>query len=105
MTTYIINAPILPNFGSYEFSPLTTGQAKTLLRSEFVSAIGHESTAKLLSHVLGQEIAVNRIQVTLQVGDVAIIFRLKQRLPEGKVLNETELFVSPFELGLLTRLQ
>lgn len=105
MTTYIINAPILPNYGRYEFNSLTTEQAKTLLTSGFVSAIGHESTAKLLSHTLEQDIATNRIQVTLQVGDVAVIFRITQRLPEGKVLTEAELFDTPFELGLLTRLQ
>lgn len=106
MTTYLINAPILPNYGSYDFNPLTIEQAKELLKkSDFVSAIGHDATAKLLTHVLEQDIPVNRIQISLQVGDVAIIFRLQIRLPEGKVLGEEELFAMPFELGLLSRLK
>lgn len=105
MTTYLINAPILPNYGSYDFQPLSVEQAQALLHSGFVSAIGHDATAKLLTHVLEQEISVNRIQVRLEVDDVAIIFRLQTRLPEGKVLDEAELFAMPFELGLLTRLK
>ncbi len=90
MTTYLINAPILPNYGQYQFEPLAETEAKNLLSGGFVSAIGHEATAKLLSHVLGQPILENRIQVFLEMGDKAIIFRLQQRLPEGKVLNEGE---------------
>jgi len=105
MTTYLINAPILPNYGSYDFSPLSIEQAKERLNADFVSAIGHDATAKLLTHILEQHIPVNRIQISLDAKDVAIIFRLQTRLPEGKVLNETELFAMPFELGLLTRLK
>lgn len=105
MTTYLINAPILPNYGRYDFQPLPIEQAQALLVSGFVSAIGHDATAKLLTHILKQEILPNRIQISLEVGDVAIIFRLQTRLPEGKVLDEAELFAMPFELGLLTRLQ
>ncbi len=105
MTTYLINSPILPTYGRYDFSPLTIAQAKTRLNAGFVSAIGHDTTAKLLTHVLAQEIPVNRIQISLQVADIAIVFRLMQRLPEGKLLSEAELFAMPFELGLLTRLQ
>jgi hypothetical protein len=105
MTTYLINAPILPNYGSYDFQPLSVEQAKALLHTDFVSAIGHDATAALLTHVLEQDIPVNRIQIHLDVGDVAIIFRLQTRLPEGKVLDEAELFAMPFELGFLTRLK
>jgi hypothetical protein len=105
MTIYLINAPILPNYGCYDFQPLTIEQAKNLLRYGFVSAIGHDATAKMLTHVLEQEILAHRIQVSLAVDDVAIIFRLQTRLPEGKVLDEVELFAMPFELGLLTRLK
>ncbi len=105
MTTYLINSPILPNYGHYDFSPLTIEQAKKQLMTGFISAIGHDTTAKLLTHLLAQDIPVNRIQISLQVTDVAIVFRLLQRLPEGKLLSEAELFAMPFELGLLTRLQ
>jgi Domain of unknown function (DUF1874) len=104
MATYLINSPVLPNYGKYDFSPLTVEQANMRLNTGFISAIGHDTTAKLLTHVLAQAIRVNRIQINLQVNDIAIVFRLTQRLPEGKLLTEAELFAMPFELGLLTRL-
>lgn len=104
MTIYLINSPILPNYGNYQFDPITPEQANNRLSKGFISAIGHDATAKLLSHILEPHIPANRIQISLQTGDVAIIFRLTQRLPEGKILNEAELFASPYELGLLTRL-
>jgi len=56
-----------------------------------VSAVGHESTAKLLSQLLGIEIPVNRIEIKIEYGDKLIVFQLLQRLPEGKVLSEEEL--------------
>ena len=58
---------------------------------EIVSAVGHESTAKILSELLGFEVPVNRIMVKLEEGDEAVIFQLFTRLPEGRVLNRDEL--------------
>ena len=40
----------------------------------------------------------------MQAGDKALILRLLERLPEGKVLNAQEMRQVPFELALLTRL-
>lgn len=58
---------------------------------EVVSAIGHQSTAQLLSQLLGREVPVNRAMVELRDGDEAIVFQLMVRLPEGKVLSREEL--------------
>jgi hypothetical protein len=102
MTLYIINAPILTEYGLWEFSgPLSIDEARTMLAHNFVSAIGHEASAKLLSQILNIPIPVNRIQIKMKPGDKALILRLLQRLPEGKVLNESELKRLDFELGLL----
>jgi len=57
----------------------------------FISAIGHESTAKVLSELLETEIPVNRIAVNLEVGDRVIVFQLLERLPPGKELTTNEL--------------
>jgi hypothetical protein len=106
MTLYIINAPILTEYGIWEFSgPLSIDEARTILAGNFVSAIGHEASAKLLSQILNMPIPVNRIQIKMQPGDAALILRLLQRLPEGKVLNESELKALDFELGLLKLLK
>jgi len=101
---YILNSPILTDYGSYLYLPLNLEEAKQRLANGFVSAIGHEGTAKLLSTILGIEIPVNRIQIQMQPGDDAIVFQVLQRLPEGAVLTEEQLKKIPFRLGLLRRM-
>jgi hypothetical protein len=64
---------------------------KAMLTQPFISAVGHESTAKLLTALLGVEVPYNRIQVRLQKGDRLLVFQLLTRLEEGRVLDEDEL--------------
>jgi hypothetical protein len=48
------------------------------------SAIGHADTARILSGILGVDISTNRISVTLNPGDSAIVAQyIGPRLPEG----------------------
>jgi len=106
MTLYIINTPVLTDYGLWEFSgPLSIRDARTKLEPGFVSAIGHEASANILSRILNIPIPVNRIQIKMQPKDEALILRLLKRLPEGKVLDESELMALDFELGLLKRLK
>jgi hypothetical protein len=49
-----------------------------------VSVVGHADTAVLFSSLLGREIAVNRISVSLKSGDTLIVGQYSgPRLPEG----------------------
>jgi len=67
-------------------------EAKRLLEGrEFISAVGHESTAEVISKVLGMKIPVNRIRITLNEGDEAVVFQLHGRPPEGKILSAEEI--------------
>jgi len=68
-----------------------------LRKQEFVSAIGHESTAKLITERLGIEVPANRIQIKAKKGDKIIVLQLLQRLTEGKVLSEQELQQIPIQ--------
>jgi hypothetical protein len=71
-------------------SPISFGEVKALIKEGFISAVGHESTAKVLGHLLGVEVPFNRVQISVGEGDVIISFQFLIRLPEGKVLGEDE---------------
>ena len=58
---------------------------------EIKSVIGHESTAKILSELLNYNVAVNREMYKMQKYDLLVVFQLKERLPEGKILSKEEL--------------
>jgi len=105
----LLNTSILTSFGTYVYEPLTLEEARALA-SEFEqkgkiiqSAIGHQTTADLLSGLLGLTVAVNRTEYKQAVNDVALIFKLKGRPPEGKVLSREELEEMGYEFGLLQR--
>ena len=70
---------------------ISTSEAKQLLSKGFVSAVGHQSTAEIMSAVLGIPIAYNRQSVFLEPGDEAVCFVLRSRPPEGRVLTAEEL--------------
>jgi hypothetical protein len=101
---YLLNSPVLPEFGRYEFEgPVSEARARLIVAGGFFSAIGHEGSALFLSEILGQHVAFNRQQVMLLPGDQALVLRLQQRLPEGRILSFSELSTLPYELGLLSR--
>jgi hypothetical protein len=105
-TTYILNAPVITAYGEWQFNgPLSVVEAQEVLRDGFVSAMGHQGTAELLSTLLDIIVPTNRISIEMQPGDKALVFRLKQRMEEGKVFSKTEIAQLPFELGLLTRIR
>lgn len=100
---YLLNSPILTAYGFWRFNgPLNHHSARARLRGQrLTSAIGHEASAVLLGKILGWPVAVNRINVQLQPGDSALVLRLTQRLPEGRVLAIGELAAIPHELSWL----
>jgi hypothetical protein len=97
---YVTNAfsanMLFANYHAAEvyFEKITEKEARKMLESKaFESAIGHESTAQILSERLGQEVKANRMPVSLQAGDQVLICQITfpgGRLPEGKVLTEQE---------------
>ena len=77
-------------------------EVKALLNDGFISAVGHEPTAQLLSEMLGIEVVPNRIQVKLEKGDILVIYQLLQRLPEGRIMSKEELKAVPHKWYRLT---
>jgi hypothetical protein len=69
------------------------------------SAIGHQATAEILSDLLGRPVPVNRIQYSQNLGDKAIVFKVKGRVPEGVILKREEVEAMGYEFGILERIE
>ena len=110
MAVYIANAFSLNMLAQSEAAVIEVrGVSEETVRSllentEFTSAVGHESTAKVLSKRLGINIEYNRAAIKLERGDVLIVPQLTQRLQEGAVLSEEELREIPIRYFVVTRI-
>ena len=97
MAVYILNTLITPiDFDKFsevrvKLKKISVEEAKEILADGFISAVGHEGTAKLLTQLFGVEVPMNRQAIFLKPGDKAIHFFLKTRLPEGVILDEEQL--------------
>ncbi len=85
--------------------PLSVLEVTSHLSNGFISAVGHESTAQVLSSLLQQHVPMQRLTITMQPGDKAVVLKMRTRLPEGVVLDAMELAQLDFEFGLLERLE
>jgi len=75
-----------------ELRKVSLDEVKSVLSNGFVSAVGHPSTASVLSRILDMEVPANRISIQLQPGDTLVVFQLAlSRLPLGKELTEEEI--------------
>ena len=99
---YLLNAPIVPIDMNRKCVAVVTRVSDVEYIRKFIefwrasgmevaSAIGHESTARLLTKMLGFEVKPQRVSITANEDDVIIAFTLNFRLPEGKVLSDAEL--------------
>lgn len=103
--TYLLNSPVLTSYGEWVFEgPVGVERAREVIRDGFVSAIGHQATVEFLRNLLGMEVPLNRVRVQMKPGDRALVVRVLDRIPEGKVLSADEMGRIPYELGVLTRL-
>lgn len=92
---YIMNSLITPfrdQEAVFRIKRISLSDARNIIfqNKQFVSAIGHEATAQLMSILLQTNIPVNRVQIYFNSGDEAIVVVLKSRLPEGVILRTVE---------------
>ena len=100
----LLNTSILTAFGSFTYTPINVAEARSLVKErEWQSAIGHESTAQILSSLLKTDVSMNRIKYEQKPGDAALIFKLKGRPEEGVILTCEEIEEIGYEFGLLER--
>jgi len=90
--------------GVYEVKTISLDEAIALASShELDSTIRHESTTPIVSTLLGVEVKANCKQFTQQIGQSALVFKLKGRPPEGVILSKEEIEEIGYEWKLMTR--
>lgn len=106
MKAGIFNGTVATTNGLYRVSDLTTHEAKEILHENgYVSAIGHESTAKIISEIMEMDIPMNRINFTQMVGQKAVVFKLNRRPKEGAILSREQVEKVGFSFKLMERLE
>lgn len=70
---------------SVKFKEISLNEVKEFLKeNKFVSAIGHQDTANILTEILGIPVKQNRVSINLNKDDVLYVAQLTGgRLPEG----------------------
>lgn len=106
MKLALLNTTIATTDGVYEIKTISLEHAKALVtQNELDSAIGHESTARVMSTLLNANIITNRQQFEQQAGQDALVFKLKGRLQEGVILTSHEIEEIGYEFKLMTRVK
>lgn len=96
MAVYLTNtfslAMLVNDKAFIKVEPISIDRLKETLENGAVkSAISHRSTAQVLSELLGKEVEMNRINLSLRPGDILFVFQILQRPKEGQVFTEEEL--------------
>jgi len=76
----------------------------TMMTNPWQSAIGHTATAEILTDLTGYIVPVNRIEYRQEIGDTAIVFKLRGRAPEGVILTREQIEEIGYDFYLMTRL-
>lgn len=114
MKRYLLNSAVITSPGLYRYKLLTPEESREWYEKAKVgvaSAIGYAETAEALSAILAAPVPVNRMQITMNPGDEALVFRLvlppgSPRIdPADKGRLSQIVLQRQFELGLLVRLE
>jgi len=100
----VLNAPVVTTVGKYVTWGIPIESARLLANSMTIQThVGHEATAKTLSRLLEVPIEFSREELTQQVGQMALVFKLKQRTPEGVVLSKQDLEKIGYKFWIMYR--
>lgn len=103
----LLNTSIATTSGTFKLEDITLTRAKNIIKNNtdnLLSAIGHDSTAQIMSELLENKIEVNRIQFEQKVEQQAIVFKLNGRPPEGTILSLEDIEKIGYKFQLLTRI-
>lgn len=100
----LLNTSILTAPGEYRYKLMSVDAAREYVHSmDWQSAIGHDGTAAIISQLLDIECPVNRIAWVQEVGALGLVFKLRDRAPEGGILSAEEIEAIGYDFGLLVR--
>lgn len=99
----ILNCAIITSEGDFSYKKTTLEEVKSLLENAYISAVGHQGTAQLLSTLIGKSIPSNRIQFKQEEGQTCIVFSLKKRIEEGRILSIEEIEEVGYDFFLLKK--
>lgn len=102
----LFNGTVATTNGLYRIKDVDVDTAKKYIKENgFISAIGHQATADIMSDLLESNIIMNRIQFHQEVGQIAIVFKLNERPPEGVLLNREEVEHVGYSLKMMERFE
>lgn len=101
----VLNTSIVTSDGTFVLETISLDEAKALVAdpAEVLSAVGHEATSQILTELLGVAVPVNRIQFAQAAGQVALVFKLHGRAPEGVILDRNEIEAIGYSFKKLIR--
>lgn len=101
----ILNTSIITSFGTLRHTPISLDEARALVADgKAVSAVGHASTAQLLTTLLGVPVPVNRIQFAQTPQKLALVLKLNGRAPEGVILTLDEIKAIGYSFSIIEQL-
>jgi hypothetical protein len=100
----ILNTSILTSFGEYNYTEINLSDAIGLIAGGYESAVGHKSTATVLTALLGVDVPENRVNYKQEIGSTALVFKLNGRPEEGKILTLEEIEAIGYSFGKLNRI-
>lgn len=102
----ILNTSILTSTGNYTLKDISLEDAKDLVAdNDLDSAVGHASTAEIMTTLLGVDIPVNRQMFVQEAGQKALVFKLNGRPEEGKILSAKEIEQIGYKFQLLEKME
>ncbi len=104
MKLVILNTSILTSEGTFNLKNISLEEARDIMKENFISAIGHQSTAEILTTLLGVNIEMNRINFVQEKGQKALVFKLLARAEEGRILTIEEIEEIGYKFQLLEKL-
>jgi Domain of unknown function (DUF1874) len=106
----LLNTSIITTYGTFEFKPTTLDNALALIAESQLeglvieSFVSHQETADFLTSLLNFPVAFNRTDYTQATEELAIVFKLRGRVPEGHILTGEEIEMMGYDFGLLSRM-